>query len=171
MSGRGSEATELVYDAARERFVATRGMVNELGEFAASVVRFNVLVLGILATGLSFLWRPAAGPGARVPLWILVPFGLGLACLAGSTLYAVRSFLQPEVVVGVDTTEFEDAFGTDVEPVAVRNELVRAYNEAGDDNGLVLERVSARFQRSLWLLSASILLLTGGALGLLLLGG
>lgn len=116
------------------------------------------------------------------PLWVPVLFAAGLVSLAVSVLYAVRSFLQPKVVAGIDTTGFEAVMDSDrgdrdeggeptMDARETRRELVRAYHAAIDDNTLVLDRVSSRFQRALWLLSASILLLTGGALGLLFHGG
>lgn len=88
-----------------------------------------------------------------------------------STLEGIRSYLKPPVEVGVDPDGLVSALALGLDESDVRGDVVRAYRQGVKRNILALEHTLSRFQRMLYALMLGLVLLTAGALVLLVLGG
>lgn len=169
------EALRFLFGEAKDHLGEVVGAIRETSDRAESVVRFNVLVLGLVVTAVSVLVRAdrPVGVGAveALQLGILVAVGSGFGALVVSTVFAVMSYLKRGVAVGLDAEDMVSAARRGLE----RRELVRGALEAYRDgivrNEEIMSVAARRFRWSLLFLVAGIVLLGTAAMALLSVGG
>lgn len=165
-----SASLEFLFSEAEDHLVEVVSAIRETSARAESVVRFNVLVLGLVVTAVSVLVQ-ARGLVGLVPTWVLGAVGAGFGALLGSTLFAVLSYLKRGVAVGLDADDMVSAAGQDLGRDEVVLEALYAYRDGIIRNEEILSIAAGRFRWSLWLLITGVVLLASASTGLLWAGG
>lgn len=167
-SGPDEEAVRVLHEEARRHLDASLAAIQDVDDKTASLVRFNAVLVGVVVTGISV--GPRSLDSFRGAEIVLGLFALGIVSLVISTVEGVRSYLKPEIDVGVDAARLQDVLDFDVGEHELRGEIVRAYAGGIEQNYVVLEHTASRFRRMLHALVAGLVLLVVGALLLLAFG-
>lgn len=161
---------EFLFAEAKDHLDAVVRSIRETSDRAESIVRFNVLVVGLLVTAVSVLARTEEGLTTISPLarWTVVS---GFASIVASTAFAVLSYLKRAVVVGLDADEVAEAVETEGDLRDLLGEAIGWYRRAIIRNEEVMSVASRRFRWSLHLLLVGVLLLAAASVLLLGIGG
>lgn len=164
------DRARFLFSEAKDHLDAVVRSIRETSDRAESIVRFNVLVLGLLVTAISVLVRTDEGFTVVSPLarWTVVS---GFAAIVASTALAVLSYLKRAVVVGLDADDIAEAVETEGDTRDVLVDAIWWYRRAIIRNEEVMSIASRRFRWSLHLLLVGLLLLAGTSLLLLGIGG
>lgn len=115
-----------------------------------AVIRFNVFVTGILATGASVLARArGSADGVEIPLWQEGLFLMGSLLLVVSTAWAVLAYLKPTVAAGIDAEGLDQALRYDVTRAELLREVIHTYRRGILLNEEVMELTARRFRWAL----------------------
>lgn len=158
-------AVRLLYEEARHRAAAVTDAITEMEDRIEGTIRFNVLLLGLALTGVSFLLRFDGGMGPP-PTLVLSLLALGTLALMASTAIAVTAYLKEKIAAGVDTDALYSALAYDLDQRELQMELLRVYRVAIAEDETVIDQTSRRFRGSLYGLLLGLGLFTLAALDL-----
>lgn len=167
--GPSDAAVRLLYAEMEKRAAAVRNALREVDDRVEGTIKINVLVLGLVTTGLSLLSRSPL-PGEGVPGVSKVLFGVGLVAMILSTVAAISAYLKTDVAAGIDASSLLEGLAYDLEEERLLTELLHAYETSISRDEDVIERTARAFRFSLLALIAGIALLSIAAVGLLLVG-
>lgn len=157
---------ELLLQETTRQLDASVQAVRDLDTRIEGLARFNAILVGLVAAGLS-LWSRTGPPITTVPVWVLGVLAAGLGSALGSAGLAVWAYFGQQVAIGIDPWHLEAMGDADAEGAALFGDLVASGAAAIASNLFVLGRSTRRFRLALasWILS--LVLLSSGTVSLL----
>lgn len=168
MDGLTDKALERLFDEARQLVKAQQISLQGLDNRLASLLRFEALLLGVLVTILSALWR--AGLWADFPA---VSQGLALltvALLLASTLLIVLAYQPGDLSIGLRARSITSVLEMEADDRALLRKSIHAYTQALSTNRQALNQASRRFDAATWTLIASLATFASSAMTLWVMG-
>lgn len=160
------DRARFLFSEAKDHLEATVEVLGETSDRAESVIRFNVLVIGLLVTATSVLVR--ATPGAPgVPSPILAGVGAGFAAMVVSTVYAALAYLPRAFALGLDAEDLVSAHEAGTPLPALLAAALASYQRGILRNEAAMTVAGRRFERAMTALIAGILAWAGAAVALL----
>ncbi len=166
MSGPSTSTLELLYNMAEQNLQATVDEVRELDEKASQLLRLNVLVLGILVSGLSVTFHNLLNVEVAKSGFLQV-VGVASMFIALSTVLSGLAYLRKETIRGI--SDLSPLLSLGMSKESLRKVLVESMEEAAEENKRVLRGSSIRFQAAIAVLLMGIVLVAGVGVTLLLL--
>lgn len=170
MASAPDPVVERAHEEAKEVVETQSDLGESLDAKAGRVLRFDALLLGILATLVTFALGegPGAGSSLRAGTWVAVGYLAGFLLLVLSAVAAVLATLTPRYSFGLSAADLRRPLH---ESRDERDHVVKALTSRTrsiETNRDVLDRSVARFRYSLWLLVGSLFLLSGTTVTLML---
>lgn len=148
-----------LYVEARDTARAQRDAADRVDTKASEILRFDALVLGVLATGASLSLR--GGGVSELPAWTTGALVVGFGSLVGSMLFAIRSYRFTEAEIGPRAEDLLDAYEQDAEAREVLAASFRMYAEGVKENRRALDRASRWLRASLRSLGWGLAVIAG----------
>lgn len=168
MSELTSEGPRILFEEARGTVQVQGSTIEAIDEKAAQLLRFNALLVGLVATGTT-LFLNTAGPA--MGSFGLAALVVGLAGLVASTCLAILAFRTKEFRTGLDARDLTSAVEIDPSQASILKEATRAHAKAIVENSKSIERAIRRIGAALWTLLCAIGALTLATTSLLLNNG
>lgn len=137
-----------------------------LDEKSAQLVRFNLLVSGLVVTAVSILLREAVPTGLRARFAIAL-LCVGLVLLVVSTALALVAHRAEAYRIGLRSEGLVDALGFDADERMFLAAAIRSYHKGIAENRELRDRSVERLRSASWMLLASIVCLLGASTGLI----
>lgn len=140
--------------------------LRSLDEKSAQLLRFNVLVSGIVVTAVSILLREGIPSGALAwPALSLIT--VGFAALVASTVLALVAHRAEGYRIGIRSEGLVEAMKYETTEEQFLAAAIRSYHEGIAANRRLRDRSVTRLQWASWLLLAAVISLGGASIGLL----
>lgn len=157
-------ALRLLFDEARHVLeVQTQG-IEALDQKAGTLLRFNVLLLGVLGTGASLAVRSGLDP-STLPI-VAAGFLGSVGAFLGSALSTSVAYRAIRWDFGVRGESLEGSLRFDATEREVLQASLLAYTSALGLNSAVADRALLWLDRALWARMMGLVLLSGTALRL-----
>lgn len=167
VTGPSDRVLDRLVEEARGTIERQGETVSELERKGFNLLRFSVLVTGLIVTGITVVARaPAGAPAVSLPVFVL--FVLGLASMAGATVAVILALGSKQVRVGLQAEALVGVL--DYEPFyeELTEEIIRAYGDGIIENAGAIDRATERMAWALMGVLGSVLALSAAAIGLLL---
>lgn len=164
MDGPTKEGMRILLDEARHVLeVQTQG-IRALDERSGTLLRFNVLLLGVLGTGASLFVRSGARP-TTIPI-AAAGFAASVAILLGSTLSTALAYRAIRWEFGVRAESLEGALRFETDEKEILQATLVAYTGALGRNSSVSDAAVGWLDRALLGLVGGLVLLAATAIRL-----
>lgn len=157
---------DVLLEETKRQLDASVQAVRDLDTRIQGLARFNAVLVGLVAAGLS-LWSRSGPPITTVPAWILGVLAAGLGSALGSAGLAVWAYVGQRVVIGIDPEDLRGKLDPQAADQGPFEDLVALGAAAVATNLFVVGRSTRRLRLALasWILS--LVLLSAGTVALL----
>jgi hypothetical protein len=144
------KAIERLHEEAKDTVASEVELGQAIDDKASEVLRFNALLIGIVATGVSIATRlRSTAPDAGV---VVVATSLGTGLLVVSTALAILAYHGTRFRLGTRADDLERVATTEATEEDILLSSFRGHAESIRVNRATLDRASRRLRGSLWTL-------------------
>lgn len=155
-------ALHLLFDEARHVLEAQMDAVDAFDEKAATLLRFNVLLLGVLVTLVSIVAQ--LDVRIRGSTFAILGFVAGVASLLVSTLSAIVAYRNLQWNIGVRAESLRGTMGYEADERTILRAGLSAYTRAMTHNASRIDEALDWLDRALATLMLGLLLLSGSSI-------
>lgn len=173
MASAPDPVVERAHEEAKEVIETQIDLGERLDAKAGRVLRFNALLLGILATLVTFALREGPRSGSSTNLGALVTAGYlaGFLLLVLSAVAAVLATLTPRYSFGLRAAQLRIPLHHEVGVGEHLEKALASRTSSISANRSILEQSVRRFRLSLWLLAGGLVVLAAPTVTMILVGG